>query len=220
MSRVGLAVGGFNGTKQDYMPMAYTYTPETDTGFGVHTQHPLSIPFVEFFQLYANIRTLRVYGDLKRITSGSIPFDFTIGQFQTIDTTTPANDVAGPSDELEIATLCSQPTNYGSFGDGFAFFLQLADTGFESSTEEFSPYFLVTNGEMSSDQGQIPGLVPSGAATCSFFGHSITLYEVPGLEYENSITIEAPATDGYWTYDDIWNANTGAQLISPIPTGF
>lgn len=221
MSRVGFAIGGFSASPLDYFPLRYNYIPDVTNELGkTPDTHPLRLTFAQFFQQYANIRSLEISGT---INLSNIP-SATVAQFSRFDNSDTNNviTVTGPANEREIATKCNQATQYFAFAapESYPIGFRMNLSGATFTDSRFFPEFNV-NWATALDTN--PAYFGSSdtresAVTLTFCGNLVKLYEIEsGPENEGSITI---VPRSYWSYDGIYSEATGAQLITPLPTNF
>lgn len=70
-----------------------------------------------------------------------------------------------------------------------------------------------------------PFVGPVSGVSCTILGNSIPMFDVVGSA-TGSVVIEVDDNFGYWRYNSggpppgpIWDVNTGAQVLFPLPTG-
>lgn len=185
-----------------------------------------ALSFDDFFELIYRRRKLRVYGDFN-----GDAFDHVVDiySFQTFATPPPADELelicALQGDFLSRSTQFSIPL--GASG-GISFQMGFDQNYFDEPGQNIIPYFNIELVDSAGTNINGPNVIvgPIVPYVGTFLGYDIEFQKVSGVTFTGSITIEAPPTDGFWEFEvaggsgPTWDKDTGAQLITPAPTGY
>lgn len=209
MSRIGFYIISFidNGFPPSVSPLNGWFLNTAATAAIPDFDFPRGISMDEAIMLCWRAKNLTFIYDVTLTPDDGDPVDYN-GSYEFFST-------SGPTTETDLLTIVQRWQ--GSDDNSFVQF-DMGNVGFDGTL--IYPFFVFSIGV-----GPILDFDTSGTITSVGFT-SVSIPSLSGLPVYTSTdvgitwsgTINLEITE-YWTYDGIWDATTGAQLISPIPEG-
>lgn len=231
MARVGFCINGFAGDNRDYFPFHFVDDPAGDT------YRTCNLTFDKAFEYIHRIRGLRLTMNLSVLDDTVDPPAETSFNFSQT-----ADRIYKGGDELAIQRSFTQnydwpdwqyslPVYDEFYGSGAILLGSAGDVPLVYVSEDaFSPWLFVAASIEGGDPGdrsviaQISTIQEAGwrqSQVQGFYRDEPFIVYEPGASGDRYVTGYIRIEGASWFgYNGIWSQSTGAQLISPVPSGF